>query len=105
MRQNVNGAASLRIDAGVIRDEANVLAAKRRELLRFENVETGLHTRRVSCAFRRARRPRGSKREKRNKDREMDEREMRALESAQKIPPHPNHPIIFLNPLPKPPFI
>jgi len=38
MRQNVNGTAPLRIEAGVIGDESDVLAAKSRELLRFENI-------------------------------------------------------------------
>ena len=36
-------AAALRVDAGVIGDEADVLAAERSELLRFEDIDAGLH--------------------------------------------------------------
>ena len=43
MSQKFYGPAALRVDARVIGDEPNMLAAKRRELLRFENIEAGLH--------------------------------------------------------------
>jgi len=43
MRQKFYRPTALRIDARMIGDESDVLAAKRRELLRFENIESGLH--------------------------------------------------------------
>jgi len=70
----------------VVGDEADVLAAKGRELLRFENVEAGLHPRGVTRVFRCCMRRRGSQREKCDKDGEMDERKTRELESSQSVP-------------------
>ena len=76
----------MRIEAGVVGDEADMLAAKRRELLRFENVDAGLHPRGVTRVFRCRMRRRGSQREKRYKDGEMDECKLPALESSQRVP-------------------
>src|SRR2546430_9007350 len=41
---------SLRIEAGVVGDEADVLAAKGRELLRFENVEADRKSTRLNSS-------------------------------------------------------
>lgn len=46
--QSIDRAAALRVDAGVIGDQSNVLSAKWRKLQRFKNIETGLHARRVT---------------------------------------------------------
>jgi hypothetical protein len=43
VRKQIRGTASLRVDTGVIGDQADVLVPQRRKFLRFENVEAGLH--------------------------------------------------------------
>ena len=48
MSQEINRASALRVHARVIRDHTNVLAAQRSELLRFKNIESGLHTARAA---------------------------------------------------------
>ena len=42
MREHVNGAAALRIHSGLIGDQTDALAAQRREVLFFEDVNAGL---------------------------------------------------------------
>src|SRR5258708_22787843 len=87
--QNVDGAAPLRIKTGVIGDQADVLAAQRREFLRFKNIETGLHARRATGTFGRSKhrhRPRPN-REQRGEDRKIDRTKVRPLESSQRPPP------------------
>ena len=63
-----------------------MFAAKWRELLRFENIETGLNTGRVAGMFRLSARWHEARREKCGKNREMDKLEVRALESGQRVP-------------------
>ena len=41
--KKIDGAAALGIQAGVIGDQADMLAAQRREFFRFENVDAHLH--------------------------------------------------------------
>jgi len=50
--EDVDSAAALARRGGVIGNEAHVLAAKRRELLRLENIEAGLHACRAARMFR-----------------------------------------------------
>ncbi len=83
----------------MIRYEAHVLAAKRRELLRFENIEAGLHACRVTSVFRCRTRRNASGRKQRDKDHELDEREACAFESSQRVPRYCNHTMIFWNAL------
>jgi hypothetical protein len=44
MKKQFDRRAALRVEARVIGDQSNVLAAKRREFFRFENVESCLHS-------------------------------------------------------------
>ena len=44
MGQQIDGRFVLRIKAGVIGDQSNVLAAQRSKLLGFEHVQAGLHS-------------------------------------------------------------
>jgi hypothetical protein len=43
MRKQISGAAPLRINSGVIRDEADVPVPQRRKFLRLQNIEPGLN--------------------------------------------------------------
>ena len=43
VREQIDGAAAQRVQAGVIGDQADVLAAQRSEFFGFENVEAELH--------------------------------------------------------------
>ena len=84
--QNVNGAAPLRIETGVIGDQSDVLAAKRREFFRFKNIEAGLHARRATGMFGRSKhRPRPN-REQRDEDREIYKTAVCPPESRQRLP-------------------
>ena len=66
--QNVDGAAPLRIETGVIGDQTDVFSAKRREFFRFECIKAGLHARRAIRVFPcRKHRPRPN-REQRDED-------------------------------------
>ena len=48
VRQDIDRAAALEVDAGVVGDQSDVLSAERRKLLRFENIKTRLHAGRVT---------------------------------------------------------
>src|ERR1700674_2000782 len=50
-RENLDRGAALRIETRVIGDEADVFTTQRRELLRFQNVDAGLHAARASGSF------------------------------------------------------
>jgi len=84
--QNVDSAAPLRIQPGVIGDQADVFAAKRREFFRFENIETGLHACRAIRVFPcRKHRPRPN-REQRDEDCQRYKTKVRPPESRQRLP-------------------
>ena len=86
MGQNVDGAAPLRIEPGMIGDQADVFAAKRREFFRFEYIEAGLHACRAIRVFPcRKHRPRPN-REQRGEDCQIYKTKVRPLESAQRLP-------------------
>ena len=85
--QNVDGAAPLRIEARVIGDQADVLAAKRREFLRFENIETGLHAYRAIRVFPCRKHWSRPNREQRDEDCQIYQTKVRPLESSQRLPP------------------
>src|SRR5260370_34587729 len=97
--QHVEGAGPLRMEPGVIGDQADVFSAKRREFFRFEYIEAGLHARRATGMFGRSKhRPRPN-REQRDEDRQIYETKVRPLESAQRFPRYRNHTMIFWNAL------
>ncbi len=86
MGQNVDGTAPLRIESGVIGDQANMLAAKWGEFLRFENIQAGLHTCHATRTFRRRNDGLRPNREQRGEDREIDKNRVRPLASSQRVP-------------------
>src|SRR6266404_455513 len=84
--QHVDGAAPLRIEPGVIGDQADVLSAKRREFFRFEYIEAGLHARRAIRVFPCRKNWTRPIREQRDEDYEMNKTKVRPLESSQRLP-------------------
>ncbi len=50
--EQIDGAAALGIEAGVVGDQANVPVAQRRELLGFKDVKAGLHAAGAAGLFR-----------------------------------------------------
>jgi hypothetical protein len=52
VRKHVNCGPSLKIQSGVISDQANMLPAERRKFLGFQHIKAGLHPARVSPALR-----------------------------------------------------
>jgi hypothetical protein len=49
-REDLDRGAALRIEACVVGDKADVLSTQRRKLLRFQNVDPGLHAARAAGA-------------------------------------------------------
>src|SRR5258708_14583071 len=84
--QNVDGAAPLRIETGVMGDQADMLAAKRREFFRFEYIEAGLHASHAARTFRGRKHGTWLNREQCDEDDEMNKTKMRPLESSQRVP-------------------
>src|ERR1700682_3778371 len=76
-----------------------MFAAKGRELLRFKNVDPGLHARCAPCAFGRRLRWRRNNRGQRQKNHERKKNWKRALVSPQMVPLYSNHTMIFWNTL------
>src|SRR6266404_8830533 len=97
--KNFSRAAALRIEPRVIGDQPDVFAAKRRELLCFENIEPGLHARCTACAFGRRLGWRRDNRGQRQNNHERKEDSKRALVSGQMVPLYSNHTMIFWNAL------
>jgi len=95
VHQNVNGATSLRIEAGVIGDQANVFSTKRGELLGFENVEADLHAGCVTRVFGRLRGGGGGEQGQANY--KFERRGKHRLVFGQMVPRYGNNTMIFWN--------
>src|SRR5438045_2406254 len=52
VREEINDAAALRVNAGVVGDQPDVLVAQRGEFLRFQNIQARLHATWTARAFR-----------------------------------------------------
>src|SRR2546423_12216742 len=52
VREEINNAAALRVNPGVIGDQPDMLVTERGEFLRFQNIQARLHTTWATGAFR-----------------------------------------------------
>ena len=86
MGQKFYRPSALRIDARVIGDESDALAAKRRELLRLQNIKARLHAPGAARALPSRERRRATRREHRHKNTKPKNLRPRARESAQMVP-------------------
>lgn len=101
MCEQLDVAAAQGIEARMIGNQPDVLAAERRKLFCFENVEPRLHPNGVAGAFAFGGRPRGEsgRCKQSNEQSEWSECSERAFRGGQMVPLSPENTMIFWNTL------